>query len=118
MQAGARIELQNKKSPLIFSGHLVAAVKLKFLVELLRAEGELKFSSTFFKRWQIPKTASLVALRRVRKAFIVRRIFESLGLKTCFQSTFLQEKKFSRTIEVYKLSPKSFQWEVFGSRNS
>ena len=36
-------------------------------------------------------------------------------LKTCFQSTFLQEKKFSQTAGLYGLSPKSSQWEVFGS---
>ena len=38
-------------------------------------------------------------------------------LKTCFQSTFLQEKKLSQTTGLHRLSPKSSQWEVFGSRN-
>ena len=43
--------------------------------------------------------------------------WKSLGLKTCFQSPFLQEKKFSRSNYKQRATPKSSQWEVFGSSN-
>ena len=107
-------------------------------------EQKQKFSSTFYKRWQIPKTASLVALRRVRNSRVELVQLSSSGaflkdqkelcsvaignfaqsfmgkkansrLKTCFQSTFLQEKKFSQTARFNRLPPKSSRWEVFGS---
>ena len=40
---------------------------------------KIKFSSTFFKRWQFPKTASLVERRSARNASIVRRLLEGEG---------------------------------------
>ena len=117
--------------------------KAKIKVSL---EQKQKFSSTFYKRWQITKTASLFALRRVRNSRVeLVQLLSSCAflkdqkelcsvaignfaqsfmgkkansrLKTCFQSTFLQEKKLSQTTGLHRLSPKSSQWEVFGSRN-
>ena len=52
-------------------------------------EQKQKFSSTFYKRWQIPKTESLFALRRVRNTLSFRRIFESV-------KTFCKRKSFHK----------------------
>jgi len=88
----------------------VVHLKQKFLVEL------------FTKSSQITKTASLVAFRRRRNLYRLSAFLKDqkelcsvaagnfaqsfMGkkansrLKTCFQSTFMQVKKFSRTVCV------------------
>ena len=55
----------------------------------LHAEGEQKFSSTFFKRWWVSKGQSSLALVATSERLIVRRIFES-------SRTFCKRKSFHK----------------------
>ena len=41
---------------------------------------KVKFSSTFFKRWQVPRAAPLAAIRRWRNALCFRRIWGAGGI--------------------------------------
>ena len=102
----------------------VVDIKIKFLVEL------------FTKSSQIPKTESLVALSRVRNILSWEahfweheRSFAQLPqailpnplwvkranswLKTCFQSPFLQEKRFSKADCKQRATSKIIQWMIF-----
>ena len=71
--------------------------RLKFLIEL------------FSKSSRCPEAEPLGALRRVRKIFYRQAYFWKF-------ENFLQEKKFSRTDYLSKLSSKIIRWMIFDGR--
>ena len=54
---------------------------------------KIKFSSTFFKRWQFPKTASLVAKSRLQLAGEIGYALRDPGLERTGKSLFPRKKK-------------------------
>ena len=77
-------------STLIRGWTLLQKVKIK-----VSLEQKQKFSSTFYKRWQITKTASLFALRRVRNSRVefVQLLSSGAFAVEFFNTTFVLKKR-------------------------